>query len=186
LGQFQGAVNLGVGSRGIYMADTGNNRVQIFDPIIGGGIAPTPFSPRLSLSSELGLSQPNSAAAVADFLEEKLYIADTGNNRVILVKLPLDTPEAVWNAMKDRLHNQDIPGAIPYYSSCSAERYRRAFLSIGTTDLKAFIDEIPAISPVVIESDSAQYRFDKVIEGQTITFPIEFVKENGIWKIMEY
>ena len=28
--------------------------------------------------------------------------------------------------------------------------------------------------------------YDKVIEGITITFPVEFVKENGTWKILEY
>jgi hypothetical protein len=42
------------------------------------------------------------------------------------------------------------------------------------------------LTPVVIESDTAQYRFDQVIDGITITFPVEFVKENGIWKILEY
>jgi len=32
----------------------------------------------------------------------------------------------------------------------------------------------------MIKGDSAQYRFDKTIQGQTITFPVEFIKENGI------
>ncbi len=37
-----------------------------------------------------------------------------------------------------------------------------------------------------IESDNAQYYFEDDVEGTTITFPVEFVKENGKWKIMEY
>jgi hypothetical protein len=184
--QFNGAVNLGVGSRGIYVADTGNNRVQAFTPV--SGVSPTPFTPRLALSIQFtpALNQPNAVAPVADFLEEKLYIADTGNNRVILVKLPSDTPEGVWNEMKQHLHNKDIPGAIPFFSICRAQRYWRAFLSIGAESLQTVMDQTPTISAVVIEGDSAQYRFDQSIRGQTITFPIEFVKENGIWKILEY
>jgi hypothetical protein len=46
--------------------------------------------------------------------------------------------------------------------------------------------EIPAISPAFIEGDNAQYYFQQPIDGVTITFPIEFVRENGIWKILEY
>ena len=45
---------------------------------------------------------------------------------------------------------------------------------------------IPTITPVFIESDTSQYRFDRAIQGLTISFPIDFVKENGSWKIMEY
>ncbi len=184
LGQFNGAVNLGVGSRGIYVGDAGNNRVQIFDLLVSR--QSPPFNPRLALGSELSLNQPNAAAPVADLLEERIYIADTGNNRVLLVKLPLDTPLDVWNAMKARLLAGEIPEAIPYYSTSSAEKYRQAYLSIGTTDLIPMIQAIPPISAVAIWSESAQYRFDKSIQAQTITFPIEFMKENGIWRILEY
>jgi hypothetical protein len=33
---------------------------------------------------------------------------------------------------------------------------------------------------------TAQYYFEQVIAGQAITFPVEFTKENGIWKIFEF
>ena len=42
-------------------------------------------------------NQPSSVAASADLLEERIYIADTGNNRVITVKLPGDDPLSAWN-----------------------------------------------------------------------------------------
>jgi hypothetical protein len=185
LGQFQGAVNLDIGSRGVYSAETGNNRVQAFDPL--STASPIQVNPRLALSAGLGLNQPQAVAAAAHFLEERVYIADTGNNRVILVRLPLDTPEAVWNAMNDRLLNhQDISGAVSYFASSSAEKHRQAFLLLGIANLSPIMSQVPAISPVSIESDTAQYRFDRVIQGQTITFPIEFVKENGVWRILEY
>jgi len=186
LGQFQGAVNLSVGSAGIYVADAGNNRVQAFDALASA--QSPPFNPRLALANQFSpvLSQPYAVSAVSDLTQEKLYIADTGNNRVLLVQLPSDTPEAVWNAMKQRLLAGDIAGAIPYYHSTVAEDYRQTDLSIGTTALIPVISQIPAISPIYIEGGEAQYYFQQVIDGLTITFPIDFVKENGTWKIMEY
>lgn len=172
LGQFQGAVNLGVGSRGIYVAETGNNRVQAFEPVKGGhGATLTPFASRLAISTELGLSQPQAVAAVPHFTEERIYIADTGNNRVILAKLPTDDPTPAWSSMKQHLLAGDIDGAIPYFSVLSVEKYRQAFHAIGATDLQAIISQIPTTSAVTIESDTAQYRFDQVVQGVTITFP---------------
>ncbi len=103
------------------------------------------------------------------------------------VKLPGDNPAAVWNAMTDRLNNhQDITGAISYFSFLSADRYRDAFVSIGMTDLAADIAQIGPITPVFIDADTAQYRFDQVLSGFTIMFLIDFVKENGLWKIEEF
>jgi hypothetical protein len=64
--------------------------------------------------------------------------------------------------------------------------YREAFYAIGTTDLAPMISGIPAISAVFNEGDTAQYYFDQVVDGETITFPINFVKENGVWKISSY
>jgi hypothetical protein len=48
---------------------------------------------------------------------------------------------------------------------------------LGTDDLVQIMSQIPAITPVVIGNDTAQYRFDQLIQGVTITFPIEFIKE---------
>ncbi len=137
LGQFQGAVNLCVGPRGIYVGETGNNRVQIFNPFNGGhSSAPTPFGTRLSLSSELGLSQPNAIAPIADFLAEKIYIADTGHNRVIKATLPeTSTPDATWNTMKASLLAGNIDQAVLNFSSASAEDYRLTFTAIGVAAL---------------------------------------------------
>src|SRR5207245_711171 len=103
-----------VGSRGIYVADTGNNRVQSFDPFRGGRAAATPFRSRGALSTEVtpALSQPNAVAAVVDFRQEKIYVADTGNNRVVLVNMPIDNPETIWATMKQLISLDDIAGAV--------------------------------------------------------------------------
>jgi hypothetical protein len=147
--------------------------------------SPTPFVPRLALSTELGLNHPKAVAAVDDLLEEKFYIADTGNNRVILVKLPLDNPEAVWNDTRARLKAGDIEGAISHFSMLSKD-YREAFLALSNDELRSMAKDMKDIKPVSIESDKAQYYFESVVDGKTLTFPVEFHKEFGQWKIVEY
>ena len=187
LGQFQGAVNLSVGERGIYVADTGNNRVQGFDPVPPAEVGPaTPFSPRGALPSSLSLNGPYSVAAVGDLLEEKVYIADTGNDRLILVRVPADDPLETWNDMVAHATSGDIPGAILDFSRLTADGYRRAFLADGTSDLASDIGQIGTLTPVFIRNDEAEYYFEQTIDGQLLLFRVEFVRENGVWKIMEF
>ena len=186
-GQFNGPMHLDANERALYVADTGNNRVQVFDaPESGEGRSATPFNPRLTLSGELGLNHPKAVAAVNDLLEEKFYIADTGNNRVILVKLPLDNPEAVWNDFTTRLKAGDVEGAIANFYSNSKDRYREAYSTLSKDELQAVVKDISVIQPVYVKSMQAQYYFESMVQGQKITFPIEFIKEWGHWKIVEF
>ena len=191
LGQFQGAVNLCVGPRGIYTAETGNDRIQAFDPVGDGhGSSPTPFHARLSLSTEfeVGLDGPMAVAHIPDLLEEKIYIADTGNNRVIKATLPeSSTPGDAWVDMKTELvTNGDIDDAITYFSSASADKYREAFLTIGLNKANSDLSEVGTLTPVFIDQDAAQYYFEQTIDGHLILFTVDFVKENGVWKILEF
>ena len=187
LGEFNGAFHLSANNRALYVADTGNNRVQVFGPVESReGHSPIPFSPRLALSGELGLNHPQSVAAVDDLLEEKLYIADTGNNRVLLVKLPSDNPEAVWKAMNARLKEGDVDGAVFYFSFTAKEKYQEAFLAMSKDELRSAAKDAVDIKPSTIEGDQAEYYFESIVDGQKITFPIEFDKEFRQWKILEY
>jgi hypothetical protein len=189
LGQFQGLVNLGLGERGIYVADTGNNRVQQFDSIPAAEAgSPTPFNPRGSFSTGPSLNQPNAAAAVEDPLEEKFYIADTGNNRVILLKIPRDDPLLTWSTMVSYAVRGDTPDAISTFSSLTADGYRQAFLTVGTTDLISDLNQsqIGPLAPIFIKNDTAKYYFERNINGQLILFTVDFIRENGVWKIMEF
>jgi hypothetical protein len=54
------------------------------------------------------------------------------------------------------------------------------------SEIIRLIAEIPEIKPVFIENQKAQYRFERIVQGHMITFPINFVKENGKWKIMDF
>ena len=134
-----------------------------------------------------GLDQPSAVAPGNDLLEEKIYIADTGNNRVVCVRLPAtDSPVTVWNTMKGELALGNTANALTYFSSGTVEGYRKAFLSIGSSELASMFSQIPAIIPIYIENETAQYRFEQVFGGITLSFPINFVKENGTWKIVEF
>lgn len=192
LGLFQGAVNLDVGGRGIYVADTGNTRLQVFDPIEEGcGSAHTTFSVRLPITASQftpALSQPSAVAQIADFLAEKIYVADTGNNRVLKVTLPeTSSPGDTWAAMKTHIiNNGNLAEAAAQFPSGARDDYLRAFQTIGLTKLTADINAIGTLTPVYIEGDQAQYYFEQTIEGQLLLFPVDFVKENGVWKILEF
>ena len=58
------------------------------------------------------------------------------------------------------------------------------FCLLPNPTLSSILDK--TLTPAVIEAETAQDYFEDVIGGQTITFPVEFVKENGIWKILEF
>jgi hypothetical protein len=187
LGQFTGPVNISVGKRGVYVADTGHNRVQKFDLPVEGLFSITASGIGYALST--GLSQPAAVAAVDNLTNEMFYVADTGNNRVILCYLPdnnADAIQTVWNTMKDRVAAGDISGAVQCYSSPSANGYRQALLCIGTTKTISDINDIGPLTPVYIENNLAQYYFEQTISGQTLLFPVQFVKENGTWKLFEF
>jgi hypothetical protein len=171
LGEFNDPINLCQGERGLCIADTGNNRVQIFEP---NARPRDPLTSRIAVGKELNLKRPRAVAWAPSFLEELLYIADTGNGRVLLVRFPIDSPEPVWERMKESMRKGDIERTAACFTSHSAPKYRQSFLSMGAAEMRAVAAGLPPIKPVTIQRDEAQYRFDQVIEGTTITFPINF------------
>ena len=48
------------------------------------------------------------------------------------------------------------------------------------------MDQAGTLTPVFIDNDKAEYYFTNSIDGQTITFPVEFDKEDGVWKILQF
>ena len=45
---------------------------------------------------------------------------------------------------------------------------------------------IGAPAPDYINNEQAEFYFTETINGQTTGFFVEFVKENGVWKILEF
>ena len=58
--------------------------------------------------------------------------------------------------------------------------------TVGTGNTMSAISQIGTWTPSYIDDASAEYYFTKTINGQDITFPVEFDFENGAWKIVEF
>ena len=114
------------------------------------------------------------------------YVADTGNNQVVLYKLVGDDPTPVWSNMASNIMAGNISAAAASFASDTAEGYLQAFLSIGSSNVTADINAIGTLTPVFVKNDMAEYYFEQTIDGQLLLFPVEFVKENGVWKILEF
>jgi alpha-tubulin suppressor-like RCC1 family protein len=184
LEQFSGPVNISTDERGVYVADTGNNRIQSFNLLANGVYSFVPSDIRFAVSTNL--NQPAAVAAVDNLTNEMFYVADTGNNRVVFYSIAGDNPMPVWTNMTAQLAAGNITGAASYFSVASAAQYQQAFLSVGATNAISAINQIGTLTPVFIKSDTAEYYFTNTIDGQIITFPVEFDKENGVWKISEF
>jgi hypothetical protein len=95
-------------------------------------------------------------------------------------------PTPAWTNMVAHVAAGDIPGAVSSFASDTADKYQQAFISIGTNDVISAMNQIGTLTPAFVGSDTAEYYFTNTIDGQVITFPVEFVKENGVWKILEF
>lgn len=187
LGHFSSPVNVSIGKRGVYVADTGNSRIQKFDAPEHGAFSIAPATTRFGFSTNF--NQPTAVAAVQNYTNELFCVADTENDRVTLWQVPSTDAAmlvATWIGMTNRMAAGDFSGVAAYFSSGAADKYRQAFVGMGAANAVSVIGEIGALIPAVIEGDTAQSYFEKTIDGQTITFPVEFVKENGVWKIAEF
>ena len=185
--QFTDPLNISVGDRGVYVADTGNNRIQAFDKASdqeNGRFNFGPTTVRYAISS--GLNHPAAVAAVNNPTNDMFYIADTGNNRVILYAVEADNPAITWNNMISRVQAGDILGAISFFSAAMAQDYEHDFFAIGLPSLLPAMNAIGPLTPSCIYSDTAQYYFIRNIQGINITFPVDFDKENGVWTIKQF
>ena len=97
-----------------------------------------------------------------------------------------NSPEHVWNTMKSCLTTNNIQGAVSCFSVASQEDYQQAFSSMSKTDMVTYVKGLGAIKKASLEGDTAQYYFTNTVDGIIITFPVEFDKEDGEWKIMEF
>ena len=187
LDQLNGPVNLCIDTRGVYVADTGNNRIQKFDAPAHDLFSITPASMRYAVTTNL--SGPYAVAAVNNFTNDLFYVADTANDRVILCTAPnveQDAIQAVWSSMVTHVNFGDLAGSAAFFSVAAADKYQQSFLNLGCANVQSAINDIGTLTPAEVKDDTAQYYFEQVIDGQTITFPVEFVKENGVWKILEF
>jgi hypothetical protein len=165
-------------SQNIYVADTGNNRIQKIDR--------QTFDPILQISSELGLNQPASVTLVGDQANETIYIADTGNNRVLMATIPRTDPLPAWNAVKQNLINGNINAALTQFSAVTVDSYHLLFNAMGSARLNQSMSAIGELTLISMDDDEARYYFSSTIKGQQFMFIVTFVKENGQWRLRAF
>jgi sugar lactone lactonase YvrE len=176
LGQYQSPLNVSVDVAHLYIADTGNNRIQKIERKTSSSV--------LQISSTL--NQPAGVSVADDPVEERLYIANTGNNRVLILKLPQLDPTPVWETAKQNLIAGQVESALLSFSRSRAGIYRSLFTAIGATKVAQDMSGIPALTPLSLTNDEARYYFTRLIDGQTFGFIVTFEKENGSWKIRTF
>jgi len=88
--------------------------------------------------------------------------------------------------MTNHIASGDISGALVYFSVQSANDYRDLFSSVGKSNTISTIGEIGTLTPNYIHDDEAEYNYADSFNGQPITGSVKFVKENGVWKILEF
>lgn len=175
---------------GVFVTDSGNNRIQLLDrngnflqELAGLGlVAPRASSP---------LPFPNDQMIPGRLL----YIADTGNNRVLRIVVPqgssADDPLApYWNLIA-ALKVGNIDAAVESYVDSEKDSRRGLFDTIRTNDPNGLVllgkemgtYELPV--PVYRRHDSALYVVIVDLEGQPFEYELSLRRENGAWKILQ-
>ncbi len=197
LGVSQGQLNApaGVSADQVFdqlaVADTGNNRVQLWSP---SGV----FAQELT---GLGLSGPRAVAppplpANQMIPERLLYIADTGNNRVLRVIIPqgasADDPLAPYYALIAALQANNVEAATATYVT-EKQHDRRAFFDMlrvnhtnGLVPLGQEMAQSP--TPVLVQrmGDEALYVAMREEDGKTVEYDLFIHREQGQWKLLQF
>jgi hypothetical protein len=186
-GEFQNPVNLDFGIERFYVVDQGNNRVQIFDT----GFSSSKFEDRTdvplgTVQTTIPLGDPRAVAVFDDNAASRLFIADTANDRVVLVDFPLESPAFIWEQFKTELRGGNVERAVALFAPEKQEAYRGYFIALGPAEMEELADDFPLLEQVQIFRSDARFALVKLIEGEQIEFPVLFVRVNGEWRIGEF
>ena len=181
--QFQNPSNVSADAAAIYVADLGNNRVVAINRPDKDNEG---YTSRWISTGAITLSQATSVAAAATLVEDRIYIADTGNNQIQKFLLPKPVPTPVWTSAQGNLVAGNIEAALTNFATDTRNEYRALFASLGTTIVSQWLNQIGPLTPVYINEVISQYRFTIMNNGSPLTFLVTFVKENGQWKIADF
>jgi DNA-binding beta-propeller fold protein YncE len=179
-GQLQAPLSVACDGPHIYVSDTGNNRIQKFDS--------QNFDSVIELSAQFtpALNQPSGVSVADDPVQERLYVADRPNNRVLVTVLPKVDPLPTWTSASSSLQAGQIENALGQFSVATVDSYRQLFASIPTARLAQNLGAIGQLTPLYITDQEARYYFTSTISGTPFVFVVTLVKENGLWKIRHF
>jgi hypothetical protein len=173
----------------IIVTDTGNNRLQIFQVDNSGELASGDIA-FIKEISDLGLLSPSSVACSSDGISQFIYVADTGNNRVLKVTTSTDdpgsTPLHTFETYKGSLWIDDIPMALTCISDASFGTYSEILYAIES-DLQDFASGMGTMTLDSYEPEKVKYEMQHIDGLDTYSFPVIFSKDDdGNWKIFSF
>jgi hypothetical protein len=171
----------------LIVADTANNRLQIFQLSGYGGFGSNESTFVKKINGQ-NFSGPMGVACASTDTQQIIYVADTGNGRVIRLQVeqeqPARTPLHVFELFKAALWNDDLDKALTFFADTASDKY-----AIALSELRPhFRDMVTGIGDMIlmsIDDDRAKYEMLHDEGGGIIaSYPVYFSKdENGDWKI---
>jgi hypothetical protein len=138
-----------------------------------------------------GLSNPLAVAVKTEQPNQFIYVADTGNNRVLKLQngvfRPGTSPVDVWEKFKAALRKDDIDKALTFITPFARDDYAHILREMKP-HLKEFVNGMGKLTPESIETGSAQYELEHTDpNGDIFSFPVYFnLDEKGNWTITKF
>ncbi len=182
----------------LFVADTGNNRIQIFQLNTFGEFSSHEIVYLDQVIEIAGLtspanvfSSPRAVACESGAEEQVIYIADsTDGGRVVKIAIAKDAPGGsplhTWESFKTALRNGDVEDALSHFTDLSAERYAPLMeqLQPKFQDMLNDMDQMILISR---EDNAAVYHLLRDEGGTLYGYPVFFGRDGqGNWKISRF
>jgi len=165
----------------IVVADSGNNRIQIFQ-------LSNDELTFVKAISDQSFSGPIGVVCAPDEASQVIYVADTGNDRVMKLKVEHDepgtSPHHVFYVFKAALQTDDVDKALTFFDDAVLDKYT-VVLEELRPEFQNMVDGMGNLILISSGANLARYKMLHDEGGGVISaFPVYFIKdENGDWKI---
>ena len=166
-------IDVAVSTDGMLVLDSGRSHVVQLSPQLG-------FR---RIVSEI----PAASLAVAPSFRREMpavFVAD--GSRVTEIGLPVPSPLATEEALKDRLAQSDVEGAVALVHPQQRDRFRALYQRIYP-DLPLDASVMESFSIAELREERAIVRIHRSDQPSDLVFPIHWMRaEDGGWWIFEY
>jgi hypothetical protein len=162
-----------------------NPTVTISGPVsvsLSPGASPTDFTTKLTVEGTYILT------ASATGPDGQIY-SDSVTVTVVSKSQLEALLQGKWEGIKTKFSSIDVEGAVSYLASFKQARYREIFSGFGPR-LPVLGADMPAVKLAYATEERAKcvlIRQEIVVgEQQTVAYPVYYIKENGVWKLLKY
>jgi|GEM_PF-3520690 len=132
---------------------------------------------------DLWVGSATSAPLDIDIPNQKIAPAEKAP---VVSTTPL-TPLEVWAAMKERVKAGDFNEASSFFVAKRREAYREMFKKMGKVQAYQMVSGFTEYKVWMLNEEIAGYTAKcKTDDAESPGFPLNFEKENGVWKILEF